>query len=154
MCVLLLNVYCLSIRCVHLSRGFLRPRTSIKQCLCYFSSVIAYAAKMLNITEAPFLAFPMFSKTFLCNSVSEHFPFSKMELLSTVFVKMERVTLPKRWRISTRLYGVIFQSLCVCICMYITYINADLRCACVQRKNIIGSIAAPLLLQPHEGCSQ
>jgi hypothetical protein len=34
------------------------------------------------------------------------------------------------------LYGVIFQSLCMCIYMYITHISADLRCVCVQRKNI------------------
>jgi hypothetical protein len=34
------------------------------------------------------------------------------------------------------LYGIIFQSLCVCIYMYITYISADLRCVCIQRKYI------------------
>jgi len=44
-CVLLLSVYSLPIRCVYLSRGFFRPRTSTKQCLCYFSSIIALAEK-------------------------------------------------------------------------------------------------------------
>ena len=48
------------------------------------------------------LAFPMLSKKFLCSSASEHSPVSKLALLSTAFVKMERVTSPKRRRIYTR----------------------------------------------------
>jgi len=43
----------------------------------------------------------MLSKTFLCSSDSEHSPVSKLALMSTAFVKMERVTLPKRRRIYT-----------------------------------------------------
>jgi len=54
------------------------------------------------------LAFPMLSKKFPCSSASELSPVSKLALLSTAFVKMERVSLPKRRRIYTRLYGVIF----------------------------------------------
>ena len=78
-----------------------------------------------------------FKKMFLCSSASEHSPVSKLELLWTVFVKMEKVTfrnvgefLPECTASYSRLY------VCACVCVYVTYISADLRWFCVQRKNI------------------
>jgi hypothetical protein len=130
MCVLLQNI-----SCVHLSRAFFRPCTSIGQCLCYLSNIIMHAAKMCNIMIPVFSLSDPFKK-FLCGLVSEHSPLSKLKVLSAVTVKMERVSFTET---SVNYYQTtcrhIPELICVCIYVYITYISADLRYFRVQRKS-------------------
>jgi hypothetical protein len=109
---------------------------SIQQRLCYLSSIIAHSLKMLNIIKPlPFLNFRTFKKKICAIPLLNILLFKNWSSVDGIW-GMERVTLPRRRRISTRLHGVRFQSLCACAYVCIIYNSADVRCVCVQCKNI------------------
>jgi hypothetical protein len=154
MCVCCYLTCTLSIGCVHLSRGFFRPRTSIKQCLCYLSSVIALATKNVIYYWGPLSS--------LCDVLKKKFVQFRFRTCSCFEIGASVDGVCKDGEsnfteTSANFYKVVRRHIpepvCVRMCVYYIYLCRSEMFLRPTQKYIC-NIAAPLLLQPHEGCSQ